>query len=99
MLLNYTSSYFSYKAMDALNAESFLIMAAFELITLSGVFLMWRLKKNGFYLYIMGQLAIMIYPFATNTVDTVMGFLVLPLLITGAVFIILYAINLKYMTA
>jgi hypothetical protein len=97
MLINYISSYFSYKAMDALNAESFLIMAAFEFITLTGVFLMWRLKKNGFYIYLTGQLATLIYPFATNTVDTVMGMLVLPLLIIGVLFIILYAINLKHM--
>jgi hypothetical protein len=96
-LFNYINSYFSYKEMKALFAESFLVMGIFELIILAGVLLMWKLKKSGFYIYAIGQVASLVFPLATGTVDTVMGLLTLPLLILAVLFIVLYGRQLKYM--
>jgi hypothetical protein len=97
-LFNYINSYFSYKAMKALYAESFLATGIFELVILAGVLLMWKLKKSGFYIYIIGQVVSLIFPFATGTVETVMGLLTLPVLILAAVFIVLYYRQLRYMS-
>ena len=58
---------------------------------------MWKLKKTGFYIYTVGQLAYVIVPFVMigGGLAGLMG-------IVGAIFpvifIILYALNLKHMS-
>ncbi|MEO6721471.1 MAG: hypothetical protein ABIN67_13975 [Ferruginibacter sp.] len=67
-------------------------------ICLAGAFMMWNLKKTGYYLYIVGILIGIISPFiifgASNFVaimsSAVVGFI-------GIVFIILYGVNVKHM--
>ena len=97
MLFGYINSYFDYKAMSALYADSFLVMALFKFVMLVGVLLMWQLRKIGFYLYLAGQVAALIYPFASSTADSVLGLLVLPILFISLLFIVLFARQLKYM--
>lgn len=68
-----------------------------SLLGLVGVWLMWNLKKNGFYLYTAASLAGLFLPF------TILGFSTIGLLGLGlggfisVLFIVLYAIHLKYM--
>ena len=97
-IIGYINSYYQYQEMQALNANSFIVMAGFELIILAGVVLMWKLKRTGFYVYLAGKLISLAYPFISGTADTVLGILVLPVIIVGIVFIILYASQLKYMS-
>ena len=97
-LVGYINSYYQYLEMQALNASSFIVMAAFELVILAGVVLMWKLKRTGFYIYVLGKLISLSYPFISGTTDTVLGILVLPVMILGIIFIILYASQLKYMS-
>ncbi|BAX79236.1 hypothetical protein [Labilibaculum antarcticum] len=68
----------------------------FALLSLIGVFLMFKLKRNGFYLYLVANLFALLVPLALIDFDATMfltmiggGFTVL--------FIILYALNLKHM--
>ena len=97
-LIGYFNSYYQYVEMQALNASSFIVMAGFELIILAGVVLMWKLRKTGFYIYLSVKLISLAYPFLTGTADTVLGIFVLPAIILGIAFIILYASQLKYMS-
>ncbi|MEP7145138.1 MAG: hypothetical protein ABI707_19785 [Ferruginibacter sp.] len=72
-------------------------MAA-ALLCLAGAFMMWSLKKTGFYLYVAGTLVGVISPFVifggSNVISllssVVVGFI-------GVIFVILYGVNLKYM--
>jgi len=91
------SSYFAYGEMNALNEQAFIVMAVFDLGMLAGVLLMWRLNKTGFYIYTAFQLISLIYPFITNTGDTVMGILTLPIFVCSILFIVFYAYHLKLM--
>lgn len=69
-----------------------------SLLCLGGAFLMWGLKKTGFYLYVAGILIGIIAPFVIFGTGNLMavissvgaGFI-------GIVFIILYGVNLKHM--
>lgn len=67
-----------------------------NILTLLGAILMWGLKKNGYYVYILGVLAAIISPilifggFVGGTSAFVVGFI-------GVIFIILYGLNLKHM--
>ncbi len=97
MLLGYINSYFDYKGMNAHFADSFLIMALFKLVMLAGVVLMWNLRKTGLYLYLAGQAAALIYPFASGTADTVLGLLVIPVLLISILFIVLFARQWKFL--
>lgn len=78
-------------------ANSSLIQGLLCLLILVGVLMMWKLKKTGFYLYTVGQLAYVIVPFVMigGGLAGLMG-------IVGAIFpvifIILYALNLKHMS-
>ena len=97
-LVGYINSYYQYLEMQALNASSFIVMSAFELVILAGVVLMWKLKKTGFYIYVLGKLISLSYPYISGTADTVLGILVLPVMILGITFVILYASQRKYMS-
>lgn len=73
-------------------------------LTLAGALLMWKLKKNGFYLYVLGQVAAIV-----GSVGMVTAMQDVPFMGTfgmiGAIFgilfivafIIMYAVNLKHM--
>lgn len=67
------------------------------LLIVAGVWMMWNLKKTGFYIYTVGQLAYVIVPFILvgGMAGGLMGILgaIFPVL-----FIILYALNLKHMS-
>jgi len=68
------------------------------LFCLVGAFLMWQLKKNGFYLYIAGTLIGVISPFVIYGTDNLMSIISSVMVgFIGIVFIILYGVNLKHM--
>ena len=69
---------------------------AFALLSLLGIFLMFRLKKNGFYLYSVVNLFWMLVPVYFIGMEVGMMMLGFGALIT-ILFIILYAVNLKHM--
>jgi len=90
--------YFDYQSMiGALNGNSFIYMAAFQIVILTGLVLMFFGNKKGFYIYFIGQIISFIYPIVTGTVDTVWGLLILPILIVPILFAIFYYRNLKKM--
>ncbi|MGG9971679.1 hypothetical protein ACQ33O_07775 [Ferruginibacter sp. SUN002] len=72
------------------------ILAA--VLCLAGAFLMWGLKKKGFYSYIAGTLVGIITPFVLFGAGNLlaMGMSVMVGFI-GLVFVILYGVNLKHM--
>lgn len=71
---------------------------AFSLISLAGVWLMWNLKKNGFWLYLIASVGGLVVMFSVLGGG---GIFANTSLIVGAVFsilfIILYGVNLKHM--
>tara|TARA_R110001583_G_scaffold16737_3_gene68481 strand:- start:24035 stop:24538 length:504 start_codon:yes stop_codon:yes gene_type:complete len=81
-------------------AENLVPMTAanilFALFSLLGVFLMFKLKKNGFYLYSVVNLFWMLVPIYFIGIEMGMMTLVFAGSIT-VLFIILYAVNLKHM--
>jgi hypothetical protein len=68
----------------------------FALLSLLGVFLIFKLKKNGFYLYSVVNLFWMLVPVYFIGMEAGMMMLGFGALIT-ILFIILYAVNLKHM--
>ncbi|HEY4797690.1 MAG TPA: hypothetical protein VII99_01320 [Bacteroidia bacterium] len=77
-------------------ATSALIVALLNVIIFGGAFMMWQLKKSGFYLYTLGQLAQIIVPFIV--VGGLMGGMMgIVTGIFGVAFIIMYGVNLKHM--
>jgi len=83
---------------DAMNvmahAKTLLIVAiAVTLIALAGVIMMWKLKKNGFYLYTAAQVIGIVTPIiiAGMASFSVMG------VIISLAFIVMYGLNLKHM--
>ena len=70
-----------------------------NLVCLAGVLMMWKLKKSGFFIYIVGEIAPAIASFALmggygplGTMAMIMG------TIFPIAFIIMYGLNLKYMS-
>jgi hypothetical protein len=70
---------------------------ATSIICLTGAILMWKLRRTGYYLYVLGTIIGIIIPFylfganfLTNISAGVMGFI-------GILFVIFYAMNLKSM--
>ncbi|MGD0711717.1 MAG: hypothetical protein ABR968_11140 [Bacteroidales bacterium] len=77
----------------------YIINAVCVIICLIGVLMMWKLKKTGFYIYLVGEIAPAIFSFALlggfgalGTMAMVMG------LIFPIAFIIMYGLNLKHMS-
>ncbi len=68
----------------------------FALLSLLGIFLMFKLKKNGFYLYSVVNLFWMLVPIYFIGMEVGMMMLGIGGFIT-ILFIILYAVNLKHM--
>jgi len=74
-----------------------LIVAA--LICLVGVIMMWKLKKTGFYIYVIGEIIPAILPFILLGGFGVFGTMAFVFgLIFSIAFIIMYALNLKHMS-
>ncbi len=70
-----------------------------NLICLAGVLMMWKLKKNGYFIYIVGEIAPAIATFALMGGYGPLGtFMMVSGLIFPIVFIILYGLNLKHMS-
>ncbi|MEP7110029.1 MAG: hypothetical protein ABI760_18685 [Ferruginibacter sp.] len=71
---------------------------AAAIFCLAGAFMMWKLKRTGFYLYVAGTLIGIISPFVifggSNFISIIssvaIGFI-------GIIFVILYGVNLRYM--
>lgn len=65
---------------------------------IAGAVYMWMLRKNGFYLYIVGTLIGIIAPFiiyGSNNLMSIMSSVFVGFI--GIIFVILYGVNLKYM--
>ncbi len=77
-------------------ANASLIQGIMALICLVGVFMMWQLKKTGFYIYTLAQIVTVATPFLLvgGLAGGLMGTLGA---IFPVIFIILYALNLKHM--
>lgn len=69
-----------------------------NLLCMIGAFLMLRLKKNGFRLYILGCIIAVVAPLLVFGADNIMGFsFALMSGLSGVLFILLYALKMKYM--
>ena len=81
----------------AKQATSALIVALLNVVIFAGAFMMWNLKKTGFYIYTLGQIASIAVPFII--VGGLMGG---AMAMVGSVFaiafIIMYGVNLKHMS-
>jgi hypothetical protein len=77
----------------------YIINAICVIICLIGVLMMWKLKKTGFYIYLVGEIAPAIFSFALMGGFGALGTM---MMITGLIFpiafIIMYALNLKQMS-
>ncbi len=67
------------------------------LFTLAGAFFMWRLRKNGFYLYILGVVIGIVVPFYIFSGNLLAIGLASFSSFFGLIFVALYALNLKSM--
>ena len=78
-------------------AMSALIVALLNIVVFAGAFMMWKLKKTGFYIYTLGQIASIAVPFIVvgglmgGVTGIIMG-------IFAVAFIIMYGVNLKHMS-
>lgn len=70
--------------------------ALFALLSLLGVFLMFKLKKNGFYLYTFANLFWILVPLVLIDFNAAMMTAIMTGVVT-VIFVILYAMNLKHM--
>jgi hypothetical protein len=95
-MLSNVVSYSDYQSMmGALNGASFIYMAGFQTIILTGLVLIFFGNKKGFYIYLTGQIISFIYPIVTGTTETVWGLLILPILVAPIVFAVFYYRNLN----
>lgn len=82
---------------SAAMAKSYLIVTLLNLLVLAGVWMMWKQKKMGFFMYLIGEGAQAIVPFVIIG-GTVAGTQSLVMAIFAGVFIVMYALNLKHMS-
>lgn len=66
------------------------------LMCLAGALLMWKLKKTGFYIYVIGEIAPLIISVILMGTSILAGWAIMGIIIP-VVFIILYAMNLKHL--
>lgn len=72
--------------------------AAAAVLCLAGAFMMWRLKKTGFYLYLAGTLVGIISPFVIFGGSNFMAIISSVIIgFIGLIFVILYGVNLRFM--
>lgn len=78
-------------------ATASLVKGLSVLLCLVGVWMMWKLKKTGFYIYTLAQVVFVAAPFIWigGLAGGVVGIL---MAIFPVIFIILYALNLKHMS-
>jgi hypothetical protein len=76
--------------------ENLIIGLVGSIICLVGALLMWQLKKTGFYIYLVGELAPIVASFAIMGVSVFSGIGILGLILP-IVFSILYALNFKHL--
>lgn len=69
-----------------------------SLICLIGALQMWKLKKMGFYIYVVGEIAPVIVSTVLMGATALAGFTLILGAIIPVVFIVLYALNLKHMS-
>lgn len=74
-----------------------IVMMISGLITLAAALLMWNRRKIGFYLYILGILALLIPPFIIFKGTLIGGFMSMFEGFFGVIFCVLYGLNLKHM--
>jgi len=77
-------------------AMGYMIIGLLNLVILAGALIMWNLKKMGFYVYTLGQVAILgvMFGYIGGMVGGIMGIMTA---IFAIAFIIMYAVNLKHM--
>lgn len=84
-----------------INNEAFLATNLATLITLIvgalSVFLMFKLKKIGFHLYIVYSLLPIITMYMITPMEMILTFSVVVTVVVGGIFSVLYGLNLKYM--
>jgi hypothetical protein len=73
------------------------LMIGTNILCLLGVIQMWKLKKMGYYLYVVGQLAAIIVPLVLVG-GGVMGGIMLLFSVFQIAFIIMYGLNMKHMS-
>jgi len=66
------------------------------LICLLGALQMWKLKKIGFYIYVVGEIAPVIVSAVLMGASAFAGFAII-LAVIAVLFVVLYALNLKHM--
>ena len=78
-------------------AMSALIVALLNIVVFAGVMMMWKMKKTGFYIYTLGQVASIAVPFIVvgGLMGGAMGMVGG---IFAVAFIIMYGLNLKHMS-
>lgn len=76
----------------------YILLIVCALICFVGAFMMWKLKKTGFYVYVVGELVPVILPFIFFGGFGILGGFALVLgLIFPIAFIIMYGLNLKHL--
>lgn len=84
-----------------INNEAFLITNLSTLITLIvgafSIFLMFKLRKIGFHLYIIYSILPIITMYIITPMEMILTFSVITTVFIGALFAVLYGVNLKHM--
>ncbi len=71
---------------------------AYGVFTLLGALLMWRLRKSGFWIYVLGVIIAIAAPVAIYGTGNWLGLISsIGMGLVGLVFIILYAVNIKHL--
>ena len=76
--------------------QSAMATLAYNLLALVGAVLMWNLRKAGFYLYVAGVVVAIVTPFFIYG-GLIGGFASAGTAFVSLIFVVLYALNLKYM--
>jgi len=77
----------------------YILLIVLALVCLVGAVMMWKMKKTGFYIYVVGELAPVILPFIFFGGFGILGGFAMVLgLIFPIAFIIMYGLNLKHLS-
>ncbi len=66
-------------------------------LALSGVIMMWNLKKTGFYIYVAGKVIYLLIPVSVLGFNVITAMVISSNSLFIAIFIVLYAIHFKYL--
>jgi hypothetical protein len=86
----------SIEALENIGVLSLLILLAHG-VALSGVIMMWNLKKTGFYLYVAGKVIYLLIPVSILGFNPITALVISSSGFFVALFIVLYAIHYKYL--